>query len=275
LCRSESGGGWIYGGGSGHEDSSHNILTLDALQVLSRSQVTLSCQCPWIRPICKVHTYISEGPGYRLKYANNTRCVSAPSPTAHTVSQSRLTGSQGYVCDTDEALRLRVGMRNARHDEVFAGDCAQNAVKCSCEPIQVCTTIKRTPVRFCFIFPFLIKYRTSALIATYSTVDMVSTARLRNCVESIIGYLMVSCIQREYQLSKLARWCILSFTCESRNHKERRSGAQQKPYKTKSSLQHPLAVLQCLHFGLHTSHPFSCEKGLRSQQLTRRFSLPG
>jgi hypothetical protein len=26
--------------GSGHEDSSHNILTLDALQVLSRSQVT-------------------------------------------------------------------------------------------------------------------------------------------------------------------------------------------------------------------------------------------
>jgi hypothetical protein len=25
---------------SGHEDSSHNILTLDALQVLSRSQVT-------------------------------------------------------------------------------------------------------------------------------------------------------------------------------------------------------------------------------------------
>jgi hypothetical protein len=39
LCRSEYGGGWIYGG-SGHEDSSHNILTLDALQVLSRSQVT-------------------------------------------------------------------------------------------------------------------------------------------------------------------------------------------------------------------------------------------
>jgi hypothetical protein len=32
--------------GSGHEDSSHNILTLDALQVLSRSQVTWSCQCP-------------------------------------------------------------------------------------------------------------------------------------------------------------------------------------------------------------------------------------
>jgi hypothetical protein len=42
--------------GSGHEDSSHNILTLDALQVLSRSQVT------WVvnvhaRPICK-STYI-------------------------------------------------------------------------------------------------------------------------------------------------------------------------------------------------------------------------
>jgi hypothetical protein len=41
--------------GSGHEDSSHNILTLDALQVLSRSQVTLSCQCPCgYGPICKV-----------------------------------------------------------------------------------------------------------------------------------------------------------------------------------------------------------------------------
>jgi hypothetical protein len=32
--------------GSVREDSSHNILTLDALQVLSRSQVTRSCQCP-------------------------------------------------------------------------------------------------------------------------------------------------------------------------------------------------------------------------------------
>jgi hypothetical protein len=36
LCRSES----MEEAGSGHEDSSHNILTLDALQVLSRSQVT-------------------------------------------------------------------------------------------------------------------------------------------------------------------------------------------------------------------------------------------
>jgi hypothetical protein len=37
ICAGRSGGGWIYGG-SGH--GSHNILTLDALQVLSRSQVT-------------------------------------------------------------------------------------------------------------------------------------------------------------------------------------------------------------------------------------------
>jgi hypothetical protein len=50
--------------GSGHEDSSHNILTLDALQVLSRSQVTLSCQSMSmrIRPICvksHIHTISS------------------------------------------------------------------------------------------------------------------------------------------------------------------------------------------------------------------------
>jgi hypothetical protein len=48
--------------GSGHEDSSHNILTLDALQVLSRSQVTPELSMSMrIRPICKVyiHTYIS------------------------------------------------------------------------------------------------------------------------------------------------------------------------------------------------------------------------
>jgi hypothetical protein len=46
--------------GSGHEDSSHNILTLDALQVLSRSQVTLELSMSMrIRPICKsLHTYI-------------------------------------------------------------------------------------------------------------------------------------------------------------------------------------------------------------------------
>jgi hypothetical protein len=47
--------------GSGHEDSSHNILTLDALQVLSRSQVTPGLSMSMrIRPICKVyiHTYI-------------------------------------------------------------------------------------------------------------------------------------------------------------------------------------------------------------------------
>jgi hypothetical protein len=34
ICAGRVYGGWIY------EDSSHNILTLDALQVLSRSQVT-------------------------------------------------------------------------------------------------------------------------------------------------------------------------------------------------------------------------------------------
>jgi hypothetical protein len=46
--------------GSGHEDSSHNILTSDALQVLSSSQVT-----PGVvnvhadTAICKgLHTYI-------------------------------------------------------------------------------------------------------------------------------------------------------------------------------------------------------------------------
>jgi hypothetical protein len=45
--------------GSGHE-TSHNILTLDALQVLSRSQVTLELSMSMrIRPICKsLHTYI-------------------------------------------------------------------------------------------------------------------------------------------------------------------------------------------------------------------------
>jgi hypothetical protein len=50
--------------GSGH-DSSHNILTLDALQVLSRSQVTPELSMSMrIRPICKIyihthiHTYI-------------------------------------------------------------------------------------------------------------------------------------------------------------------------------------------------------------------------
>jgi hypothetical protein len=44
--------------GSGH-DSSHNILTLDALQVLSRSQVTPGLSMSMrIRPICKsLHTY--------------------------------------------------------------------------------------------------------------------------------------------------------------------------------------------------------------------------
>jgi hypothetical protein len=41
LCRSES-----MEAGSTGLSSSHNILTLDALQVLSRSQVTLGCQCP-------------------------------------------------------------------------------------------------------------------------------------------------------------------------------------------------------------------------------------
>jgi hypothetical protein len=47
---------------AGHEDSSHNILTLDALQVLSRSQVTLELSMSMrIRPICKsLHTYIGK-----------------------------------------------------------------------------------------------------------------------------------------------------------------------------------------------------------------------
>jgi hypothetical protein len=45
--------------GSGHEDSSHNILTLDAL---SRSQVTPELSMSMrIRPICKsLHTYMCQ-----------------------------------------------------------------------------------------------------------------------------------------------------------------------------------------------------------------------
>jgi hypothetical protein len=48
--------------GSGHEDSSHNIPTLDALG-LSRSQVTPGLSMSMrIRPICKsLHTYIQAG----------------------------------------------------------------------------------------------------------------------------------------------------------------------------------------------------------------------
>jgi hypothetical protein len=55
--------------GSGHEDS--NILTLDALQVLSRSQVTLGLSISMrIRRICKdlstyilyIHTYLTYMP---------------------------------------------------------------------------------------------------------------------------------------------------------------------------------------------------------------------
>jgi hypothetical protein len=43
--------------GSGHEDSSHNILTLDALQVLS-TQVTPELSMSMrIRPICKVYIH--------------------------------------------------------------------------------------------------------------------------------------------------------------------------------------------------------------------------
>jgi hypothetical protein len=41
LCRSESMEAGSLEAGSGHEDSSHNILTLDALGFLYRSQVTL------------------------------------------------------------------------------------------------------------------------------------------------------------------------------------------------------------------------------------------
>jgi hypothetical protein len=45
--------------GSGHEVD-HNIPTSDALQVLSRSQVALSCQCPcgYGRYVKDLHTYI-------------------------------------------------------------------------------------------------------------------------------------------------------------------------------------------------------------------------
>jgi hypothetical protein len=60
LCRSESmEAGSMEEAGSGHEDSSHNILTLDALQVLSRSQVTPGLSMSMrIRPICKsLHTH--------------------------------------------------------------------------------------------------------------------------------------------------------------------------------------------------------------------------
>jgi hypothetical protein len=47
LCRSESmEEAGSMEAGSGHEDSSHNILTLDALQVLSRSQVTWVVNVP-------------------------------------------------------------------------------------------------------------------------------------------------------------------------------------------------------------------------------------
>jgi hypothetical protein len=55
LCRSES-----MEAGSGRQDSSHNILTLDALQVLSGSQVTPGLSMSMrIRPI--VYTpYIRE-----------------------------------------------------------------------------------------------------------------------------------------------------------------------------------------------------------------------
>jgi hypothetical protein len=47
--------------GSGHEDSSHNILTLDALQVLSRSQVTPGLSMSMRRPICKVYIHAHTG----------------------------------------------------------------------------------------------------------------------------------------------------------------------------------------------------------------------
>jgi hypothetical protein len=55
--------------GSGHEDSSHNILTLDALQVLSRSQVTLSCQqCPCGYGRYVKSTYIQASPSPSPRY---------------------------------------------------------------------------------------------------------------------------------------------------------------------------------------------------------------
>jgi hypothetical protein len=46
--------------GSGHEDSSHNILTLDALQVLSRSQVTPGLSMSYV---CKVYAIYHTGVG--------------------------------------------------------------------------------------------------------------------------------------------------------------------------------------------------------------------
>jgi hypothetical protein len=61
LCRSGLWRRWIYGGaGSGREDSSHNILTLDALLaglVPGNPRLSMSMR---IRPICEVyiHTYI-------------------------------------------------------------------------------------------------------------------------------------------------------------------------------------------------------------------------
>jgi hypothetical protein len=58
LCRSESmEAGSMEEAGSGHEDSSHNILTLDALQVCLGP--TLGCQCPCgYGRYVKIHTYI-------------------------------------------------------------------------------------------------------------------------------------------------------------------------------------------------------------------------
>jgi hypothetical protein len=60
LCRSESmEAGSMEEAGSGHEDSSHNILTLDALQVLSRSQSpwVVKCPCGYGRYVKSLHTH--------------------------------------------------------------------------------------------------------------------------------------------------------------------------------------------------------------------------
>jgi hypothetical protein len=77
--------------GSGHEDSSHN-LTLDALQVLSRSQVTLELSMSMrIRPICKsLHTYI---PRCRYFWASLTEMHFAPE--LKTVDHTNLTQQNG------------------------------------------------------------------------------------------------------------------------------------------------------------------------------------